>query len=783
MRLLKKLWSPDGRYLILLLIAPLLLLWRWVIAGEVLYWGTLLTQFWPWHTLVKASLLRGEWPLWNPWLGNGTPLLANLQSAVFYPPNLVALLLPVEQFLTFSVVLHLALAGILMYAYTRYLGLEPAAAAVSGLSYALGGVIVGRTQFVPMIHTAAWLPLLLLLGDRLARRPNLPHGLLLAAAITLQFLAGHAQLWFYSLLLLGGYVLFRSWFASRSQRATLLALGRLALAVLLALLLAAVQILPTAELVSHSPRGTGAERYAALTYSFWPWRLITLLAPNFFGNPAWGNYWGYANYWEDHAYMGVLPLLLALAAVWRWLRRQPEIGTKMLAGVVPFFALTIPVSLLLALGWNTPVYRLIFDYVPGFSFFRAPARLLLWYAVAISVLAGVGLQEFEITAKNRRHWQRLLASCLALVLAGFLGGLILKGRSLTFVSATIWAGLLLVLSVILLLLKPGENRSGPLNRRNWQGLVVLFVTVDLLLAGWPLVPTLSPAVFSRPIASAKFLAGQTDYPRFFVDADFSYRATFDQYFQFEDFGPRDTAYWQQFKETLSPNFGVYAGLPTANNNDPLVIGRWQQLVSALSKPGWPQREQLLAATGVQFYVDAENRSGWPGVYQTGTISIQAVPQARPRAYFVPTAHRVDSVPVAIEALRRPDFDSRQEVVIISKDLKAENPAGPEIIRDVPVTINVAQDQQLVLSVDAPQAGFVVLTDTFYPGWQASVDDAPAVIWPANVAFRAVAVPAGPHRVKFWYRPQSFIVGAWISVLTVGATLLAGLVAYRRAGSS
>src|SRR5512134_271523 len=110
--------SPYA-FIALIIGLPLLLFWRWLLKGEVLFWGTGLLQFWPWHSLAKSSVLAGAWPLWNPLLGNGTPLLANLQTGFFYPPNWLYLLQPVEHGLTLSVVLHLVLAGLGMYAYAR----------------------------------------------------------------------------------------------------------------------------------------------------------------------------------------------------------------------------------------------------------------------------------------------------------------------------------------------------------------------------------------------------------------------------------------------------------------------------------------------------------------------------------------------------------------------------------------------------------------------------------------------------------------------------------------
>ncbi|MFQ5613130.1 MAG: hypothetical protein ACE5H9_13455, partial [Anaerolineae bacterium] len=200
----------SSRYLPLLFVLalPLVLLWRLWWGGQVLFWGVPLTQFYAWHSLVKAALLDGHLPLWNFYLGNGAPLLANHQSGVFYPPNLLYLLLPVERAMGYLVILHLTLAALFAGFWGRTIGLAAFGRAVLALSYALGGVVVGRTQFLPMIYAAAWLPLLLSLAHRLRRRPSVGRAAWLGAAIGLQFLAGHAQWWFYSLLAVGLYYLF-----------------------------------------------------------------------------------------------------------------------------------------------------------------------------------------------------------------------------------------------------------------------------------------------------------------------------------------------------------------------------------------------------------------------------------------------------------------------------------------------------------------------------------------------------------------------------------------------
>lgn len=790
-------------FIALFLLVPCLLFWRWLVKGEVLFWGTLLLQFWPWQTLVKQSLLAGEWPLWTPLLGNGAPLLANLQTAVFYPLNFLYLLLPVEHGLTLSVLLHLVMAGLFMFLYTRRLGLAPFAATVSGLAYMLSGYITGRTQFVTMVNAAAWLPLLLLLAEGLARRPSGLGLVGLGLGLAMPLLAGHAQLWYYSLWLVAAYVLFRSGQAAYRRpggdwkpvgRALIGAAWRLGLAVGLVVLLAAVQILPTAELTTLSPRSTGAERVFALTYSFWPWRLLTLLLPDLFGNPARGDYWGYANYWEDHAYLGVLPFILALVAVGRYLaqRRQAEVTGETAPAywaVVPFFAALVPISLVLALGWNTPLYLWLYRLVPGFAFFQAPARLLIWYTVAMAVLAGVGAHIFDLTARSRRNWQRLLVASAGITVAVAAASLLLTGRSRTFLISALLLGLLLGLSILLLLQRPAGRPGQSIRSLTWQWLVVLLVSADLLRAALPLVPAQPAEVFSETIASAEFLKQQPGPHRYLVDAQFDYDTKFNRYFRFSAFGPDRLDHWQTMKETLIPNLGVYAGLPSANNFEPLVVGHWQQLLDLVKTSSPADQDRLLALMNVGYLIGDPAGPGGPPVYQTEVVAIRRVAQPLPRAYFVPAAYPVKTAAEAAARLSSADFDSAQEAVIMLNDSNSLNGptvpppagAGPGTKNPVAATVTMEEAGRLVLNVAAPAAGVVVLTDTFYPGWQATLDGQAVPVWQANLAFRAVPVETGQHEIIFYYTPGSFRLGLWLSGVTWLAVGIFGL-SRRRAGN-
>jgi hypothetical protein len=313
--------------------------------------------------------------------------------------------------------------------------------------------------------------------------------------------------------------------------------------------------------------------------------------------------------------------------------------------------------------------------------------------------------------------------------------------------------------------------------------VLAFVALDLLGAAWPLNPTLPSAIFQQSIANAEFLKTQPVGYRFFVDEKFDYDTKFKRYFRFAGFGSNDLGHWQNLKETLIPNLGVYADLASANNYDPLVVGRWQRLADLLEEADDPQRARLLALMNVGYFIgNASHRVG-PTLTTAGPMVIQKTPEALPRAYFVAQAHNAPDEAGVIARLTSTDFDYHREVIIMEDEpeakAEAEAKASDGQAEVGQVTVVEQGSQRVLLTVEAPSAGFVVLTDTFYRGWQATVDGQPATIWPANLAFRAVAVEAGPHEIVFSYQPRSFTIGLWVSAITLITVLITGILLIKR----
>lgn len=747
--------------LILPLILPLALLRRSLFAGEALFWGTPLLQFVPWQRMAAEMWRAGHLPLWNPLLGCGAPLAANYQTGAFYPLYGLALALPAEVALGWTVALHLALAGLGMYAWARAAGLDRSPALLAGLALEGSGFLIARAGLFPSIAvTFPWIPIWLWRAERLAQSGRLRDGLWLGGALGLGLLAGHAQTAFYGLLLLGAYLAYRpSPLAPRNPQLVL----HTTLALLLGLTLAAIQLLPTAELLFLSQRAEGVDREVGLIYSFWPWRLLTLVAPDLFGNPGRGSgYWGYGNYWEDAAYIGLLPLLLAVKAVAGLRRRNPWRNATL------FWTLVAGCSLLLALGRNNPAFLWLFEHIPTFDWFQAPARWLAMTTVALAALAGVGAQEWRRGRATRRRGALGVVFGLAAVLGGLTASHLIPGIPSSFGPATARAGLTLAATGGVALWRTrGDRKDRPYE---WWWVAVGLVWIDLLVFGWGLVPSVDRALYIGRSSTGAALAANPVVERTFWPAEGhpepGYALKFSRYFRFDTFGPRDLAFWRSLRETLLPNLGMLDGVPSANNFEPLQVGRYADVVRATD--GAPA---LLRAMGVTHLVTATAEA---------ETHVTALPDPLGRAWVVPTARLVPPEEM-LATLADPSFDPATEVLLEAPPTLNSQPAisNPQsaIRNSLPPSLHDTPNRVTIRAVlDRP--GYLVVADTWYPGWEALVDGEEAPLLRANHTFRAVYLEAGEHVVEMVYRPRSVRAGGMLSLASL-AGLAAGLLLTRR----
>ena len=738
------------------------------VSGHEEHWNALvwdaMAQYYPWRTFAHDSLSRGIIPLWNPFQFCGMPFVANSQSAVFYPPNVIFYLIDPARAFAVSAALHLFLAGLFAYMFLGALGLGRFGSTFGGTAFAFCAFLAAWIQLPTVVNTAVWLPLALFFVARYFDTRRIGYIIGMGFSVGTALLAGHPQVFLFVAGAGAAYFIFR---ALTAEGAFHRRLGRGvlagAVAVALALLWGAVQLLPAAELLPLSHRATvaSAQGYSAYLRFAMPWQqLITLALPEFMGNPIYGTYWGRGNLAEYAAYVGILPLILAiLGIVWR--RDKHAI----------FFAAVAACALLLALG--TPLNLLLFYGVPGFSSTGGPARMLFIYSAAMAVLAGMGA---DAAAKALGDPNRARQFARHLVIGS--------------IVAALGTGVFILVLAVTLSVAPGGLLEAPASNI----VVMLLVLAAAAGASWiaarriGVSPEVALAVLLTASVLELFAFGmgyyrtaprQQVYPPTELTDYLKNRAAIGRIL------PLYRAWGLERFPTavLPPNSAMVYGLSDAQGYDSLYLARYRSVLAAVegrdpSPPangnmllGWLGDPSLLPALGVVYVVSHEPLS-LPGLTleRSGEVNVYRVEKFLPRAYMARSATPTADLLGSLAGLKQ----AAQGGVVLetSEQVPAATPAlGPRSA----VTI-LKQDLNRV-RLKAWQAGYVVLSDAYYPGWRAWVDGKPAKIIIANGAFRAVRVGPGEHDVEMRFEPGSFRLGLFATLLAAAIGMAAAALAF------
>ena len=392
-----------------LLVLVLVFFWKLAFTNLIIARGDIFYYFYPYRDFAAQAVREGRVALWNPYLFMGAPFMANSQAGFFYPLNLAMSWLDTTRAINWTIVLHIFIAASGAYVFTRsILRSSMAAALLAAISFGLGGYLGTQIEHVNQLQGLAWIGWIFLSYEYAIRRQqsvlSTVRWLPLAILIALQLLAGHTQSVFITLVGLGCYAvwqLFESIFVDRpiGRREYVLRFAHYAwpvmLAIIVAIALTAIQILPTLELTRNSARSGGLPTNLAVSFSLDPRLLGRALLPDYEGAlPAGG---------EFTAFFSVAALMLMTIGVTTW--RRASVQTRAIA----FIAF---IGLFFALGGYNPLYYLMLK-IPGFDLFRAPARWIVLFIFAGSLMAGVGLDALR---ERRVSWKSIVIAVVVILL-------------------------------------------------------------------------------------------------------------------------------------------------------------------------------------------------------------------------------------------------------------------------------------------------------------------------------------------------------------------------------
>lgn len=691
-------------------------------------------------------------PLWTPLSLSGMPLAANQLAMLFYPPAWLFLWLPPEPVFNGLFIFHLTLGGAgMVFLLRRGHGLPTGPALLGGLAFALNGKWLAHIAggHASLAAALAWLPWALvgLLVTLRQREKNPAWPALAALALAMQLLT-HTLAAIYTVYLLAGAAIWHSVTHHPNQpaparpvahsliRSFAYSLIRLFAILVLAGLLAAVQLWPLVELAGFSNRSLSLTDAAA--YALSPLQLVMGLVL-----PSTG-----AGH-ELIIYLGLTPLLLAPLGLtrrrsWPW-----------------FYAGVILLTVLFSLGPVTPLHSLAYHLAPGFRWVRTPARIFFVTALAVAALTGFGAHRLTsvLWPARRLAWLTRLAVALG-AFALLLGAGLAFGFG-QFNRATLTLALVAPLTLAVITLRARQIIPAPaalavLGLLLWADLasfgasLMRFVpAAEALAPGQPAAAYLAqkPGLF-RVYSPSYSLPAQTAAAANLSLADGVepvHLAVYDR------FMARAGGYSDEGFSVTIPNFG----------NGPLKTAL-QDAQPNLRLLGLLNVDYLAAAFPI-------NAPGFTLETSVDGVFIYRNPQARPRAWLARQA-----IPIEPDWLTQlanlPDLAD----TVLVEDFAGSGgqcpPPAPGELPPVQITRYTANTIEARASIAAP--GWLVFSEMWYPGWEAEVNDQPQPVARVNGLLRGVCLPeSGQAQVTLTYRSRSVRWGGWLSAGT--AVLLLG----------
>ena len=723
----------------------------------------LFLQFIQWRRFGFEQLRQGNLALWNPHLYSGVPFFGGFQPALLYPLNLVFLILPLAKAISWSIALHIYLSGAFMYGWAVSRRLHPLACFLSAVMYMFCGPnffhIYGG--HLPHLCAMAWMPCLFLSVDRLFEKPSLGWMLIGGGVVAMLVLAGQPQYLFYAALGAGIYSLLLLAKAPERKK-TFLGLTAIVIG---GAGLSAIQLLTGMVQATEMGRGASVPYDFAAMFSFPPENFLTLLAPGFFGDMRSFPYWGRCYLWEVSLFLSVTGMTLAVyGAVTGEPRRRR------------FSAVMVPLMLLLALGAHTPLFKLLYHYAPGFDQFRGNAKFIFLASLFLALLAGVGLDR---VLQCRRIPMPLVAGALGAGIFSGAAALWLYRSASASAPETWWSKVLAAIPPTgesyfpvkaytdpEFVLQAGQHAARALL---WAGGILLLLGILFFLTrrsykvvfAIALLAVVEMLVFAHR-ALDRFDVHEADLP------------------EVREFLARHPGDYRILNLVLPPNSAMILPAWDIWGMDFSTLRYGQTMAFAQgADPDHTALEYLSINRDSPFLKMLRCRFVIVSIPQAGQLNVHEIEGTLPHLQLVSRCRILTNRNEIFNALTNAAFNPREEVILES----APQPTPQPVNATGTVKLVDSGTDYLDLEAEVPSACILLVTDSYAKGWRArALSDSGQrdyQVMPANYCLRAIPLAAGRHHLRIEYRPTEFLIGRWVSLITLVVFLGIGVWCVRR----
>ncbi len=789
---------------------------RPLLFGESFFFRDLYLYFLPQKRLLAEFLARGEWPLWDSYLHGGQPYWAAMGNAVWYPFNILYAMLPLLTAFNLIIALHLIFCAAAAYLFARVAGLSPVSALIAGAAYAFCGVTLSEINLLNTFLAAPYLPLLLLCWHLFLQRRERRWFVLAVFAASMRLLLGASEQYVIGMAFLLGWTFCITRLTMRFRAG----LAYLALLNLFAFGIAAIQLLPTIEMLSQSSRGAGHNFHAFAYWSLSPLRLPEMIFPQFCGmvdTLVASDYWG-RNIDNDapvtlilSIYWGAALLFLAVSA---GIGRGE--GWPLPARARRFLFVMLFGSILLATGRFLPFFETLYTYLPAIRIFRFPVKFLIAGILPAAMLAGCAAERYFSTTRAAdcptefHGWQPSFRFLTGIWIASgaLLSVTLLFAASPDFSAQFqraffqhagndvsqqgLSAGFSHAFGIWLLFTILFQYRRYKVTP--WQsGLLAAIILADLFISGLSVNPT-APRKFYTDVPPVVHTVRQH------LRNGRLYRTTIPRNPILHV--PSNEIVWgnRWNLDILADYSASFYGIPIIFHDDfdKLANIRIMTFKAMLERAAWPQKLPLLSAAGVttiltdavisadgaQFVADVPNNSNLAFHLYENRHALEPVQMVQSWEY----AASDDEVE---RAMLQPGYDPRRHVVLQNDRVssfftrilrRVESPPLPPSLRTADCAPAVLHDlrttsTEISVAVRAACDGMLVFPQPFYSEWRGEIDGASAPLLRANLAFSALFVPQGEHRIRLFYSPVSLLAGSATSLCSL--VLLVSVLFIRR----